>query len=124
MLSLKRNLTPPRLHTTLIHGRAYVFALVAVAFLGWGLYATTDALLPPKSIHVRMGAGSSVARRFQIAETFASEARRRDLFADVVATKGFEDSIRQISDGKLDVAMVSTGLQISACKDARILAGL
>jgi hypothetical protein len=114
----------PRLHTRLSHGRAYVFALVAVAFVGWGLYAATDALLPPKSVHVRMGAGSSVARRFQIAETLAREARRRDLFADVIATKGFEDSICQISDGKLDVAVVSTGLQISACKDARILAGL
>jgi TRAP-type uncharacterized transport system substrate-binding protein len=71
-----------------------------------------------------MGAGSAVARRFQIVESFASEARRRDLFVEVVATKGFEDSIRQVSGGKLDLAAVSSGLEIAECKNVRVLAGL
>src|SRR5262245_9766268 len=93
-------------------GRAYLFGLVALAFIGWGLYAAITILRPPVDLHVRLAAGSSAARRFQIAETFASEARRHDLFAEVVATKGFEDSIRQIASGNADLAIVSTGLQI------------
>ena len=98
-------------------GRAYLFVIFAVACISWGLYAAIDASRPPASVHVRLAAGSSVARRFQIVETFASEARRRDLFVEVAATKGFEDSIRQLSEGKLDLAAVSSGLEISECKN-------
>ena len=101
-----------------------LFVIFAVACICWGVYAAIDASRPPASVHVRLAAGSSVGRRFQIVETFASEARRRDLFVEVAATKGFEDSIRQLSEGKLDLAAVSSGLEISECKNVRVLAGL
>jgi TRAP-type uncharacterized transport system substrate-binding protein len=103
-------------------GRAYIFVLAAVAFIGWGIYSASKVFLPPKDVHVRMGAGSSVARRFQSVKTLVSEARRRELFVEVVATKGFEDSIRQLSRGKLDLAVVSSGLEIPECKNVRVLA--
>ena len=106
------------------YGRASIFVVLAVACIGWGLYAAIDAIRPPASVHLRLAAGSSVARRFQIVKTFASEARQRDLFVEVVATTGFEDSIRQLSEGKLDLAAVSSGLEISECKNVRVLAGL
>jgi TRAP-type uncharacterized transport system substrate-binding protein len=110
--------------STLNHGRAYVLGLLAVMLMGWGLYSAVDVLRPPVSEHVRLAAGSSVARRYQIAETLAVEARRRDLLVEVVPTKGFEDSVRQVSNGKLDLAMVSSGLEIPECKDVRVLAGM
>ena len=113
----------PRI-ATLNYGRAYVFGLVAVAFIGWGLYAAIEALRPLSNVHVRLAAGSSVARRFQIAETLATDARSRDLYVEVVPTNGFEDSIRQVANGKQDLAMVSSGLEIAECKDVCVLAGL
>jgi TRAP-type uncharacterized transport system substrate-binding protein len=113
----------PRI-TTLNYGRAYVFGLVAVAFIGWGLYAAIEALRPVSSVRVRLAAGSSVVRRFQIAETLATDSRSRDLYVEVVPTKGFEDSIRQVANGKQDLAMVSSGLEVAECKDVRVLAGL
>jgi TRAP-type uncharacterized transport system substrate-binding protein len=105
-------------------GRAYIFALAAVAFMGWGLYSASKALRPPEDMHVRMGAGSAVARRVHIVESFATEARKRDLFIEAVSTKGFEDSIRQLAAGKLDIAGVSSGLEIAEGKNVRVLAGL
>lgn len=105
-------------------GRAYVYGLVAMAFLGWGLYAAFDALRPPTDVHVRLAAGSPATRRFQMAETLATEGRKRDLFVEVLATKGFEESVRDIVDGKADLALVSSGLEVSECKDVRVLAGL
>ena len=113
----------PRI-ATLNYGRAYVFGLVAVAFIGWGLYAAIDALRPLSSVHVRLAAGSSVVRWFQIAETLATDARSRDLYVEVVPTNGFEDSIRQVANGKQDLAMVSSGLEIAECKDVCVLAAL
>lgn len=104
-------------------GRAYLFGLAAIALIGWGLYAAIDALRPVSTEHVRLAAGSSVTRRFQIAETLAAHARPRDLEIEIVSTKGFEDSIRQLADGEQDLAMVSSGLKIAACKDVRVLAG-
>jgi TRAP-type uncharacterized transport system substrate-binding protein len=71
-----------------------------------------------------MAAGSAVARRFQIAETLADEARRHDLFIDVAATNGFQDSVHQLEGGTADLALVSTGLQTTESKDDRVLAGL
>jgi TRAP-type uncharacterized transport system substrate-binding protein len=105
-------------------GRAYVLGLIALAFTAWGLYAAFNALRPRPNMHVRLAAGSSVARRFQFAETFATETRKRDLYVDVVATNGFEDSIRQVAEGKADLALVSSGLEVSQCKNLCILAGL
>lgn len=106
------------------HGRAYLFAVVAVALIGWGLYASIDALRTPSSFHLRLAAGSSVARRFQVAEALASEGRKRDVYIEVIPTAGFEDSIRQVASGQLDLALVSAGLEIPECKDLRVLAGL
>ena len=105
-------------------GRVSGFALLATACIGWGLYAAFDALRPPVSMQVRLGAGSTVARRFRFAETFAAEARKQDLYAEVVATEGFEDSIRQVANGQLDLAMVSSGLDAPECDEVRVLAGL
>jgi TRAP-type uncharacterized transport system substrate-binding protein len=109
---------------SLKYGRAYIFALAAVACFGWGLYAASSVFRPPLDVHVRLGAGSAVARRFQIVESFVSEARKRNLFIEVVATTGFEDSIRQLAAGKLDIAGVSSGLEIAEGKNVRVLAGL
>src|SRR6185295_16559334 len=95
-----------------------------LALLGWGICATADVLLPARSLHVRMGAASAAARRFQIAETLANDARKHQLLVDVVATEGFEDSIHKVSAGELDVALVSTGLKVPQCNNARIVAGL
>ncbi len=105
-------------------GRAYVLGLVALAFIGWGIYAAIEALRPRADVHVRLAAGSSVTRRFQIAESFATESRKHGLYVDVACTQGFEDSIRQVVNGQADLALVSSGLEISDCKDIRILAGL
>ncbi|MGD9634529.1 MAG: hypothetical protein AB7G28_20255 [Pirellulales bacterium] len=109
---------------SLKYGRAYLLGLIAVVCLGWALYSAVHTLVPPQSVELRLAAGSAVTRRFQIAETFANEARHHDVFIDVAATGGFEDSIHQLADGTADLAIVSTGLETAECKEGRILAGL
>lgn len=113
-----------RLRLNLRRGRAILLALLAVLFLGWGTHRLIILLRRPDDSHVRLAAGSVVARRFQIAECLAGEARRRGLEVDVVATKGFEDSVRQVSQGQLDLAAVSSGLGLPDCGNVRLLAGL
>lgn len=98
--------------------------LVAVTCFGWGLYATFDALRGEQCVFVRLGAGSAVARRFQILESLAHEARGRDVFVEAISTNGFEDSIHQVAEGNLDLAAVSSGLKSSEAKNVRLLAGL
>lgn len=105
-------------------GSAYVYALVAMAFIGWGVYATLNAFRPQADVHVRLAAGSSAVRRFQLAESLAIESRKQDLFVEVVATEGFEESVRQFVDGKAELALVSSGLEVSGYKNVRVLAGL
>lgn len=110
--------------TSLKYGRAYVFGVVAIACLGWGVYSTLKALRPPESLQVRLAAGPTMTRRFQIAEALTSEARRHDLHIELVPTAGFEDSVRQVTHGELDLALVSSGLEMPECKDTCVLAGL
>ena len=105
-------------------GRTYFLIALAVGSIGYGIYASLVKLRPVEEESVRLGAGSAVARRFQIAECLASESRTNGLLMEVVATKGFEDSMRQVSEGKLDAAMVSSGLQIYGCENVQLLAGL
>lgn len=106
------------------YGRASVLGLVALAFIAWGLYAAVNALRPRENVLVRLAAGPTVARRFQVAESFAAEARTIDLYVEPVPTAGFEDSIRQVANGQLDLAFVSSGLKISECKHVSVLAGI
>lgn len=114
----------PRVRFSLKFGRAYVLVLIAVAFLGWGVYAASTAFLPPQDVRLRLAAGSPIARRFQIAEAFANEARRHDVFIEVAATDGFQDSIHQLATQTADLAIVSTGLEHAECMGERVLAGL
>jgi hypothetical protein len=86
-----------------------------VACLSWGLYAATNALRPPVSLHIRLAAGSTAARKLQIAETLAADARERNLYVELVATKHFEGSIRKVATGELDLAMVSSGREVREC---------
>ena len=93
-------------------GRTYLLLALAVGMFGYGIYASLVKLRPLDEECVRLGAGSAVARRFEIAEWLASESRTNGLLMEVEATKGFEDSMRQVSEGKLDAALVSSGLQV------------
>ena len=107
----------------MIRGRVYVLVLVAIACIGWGLYATFGACgrLIVFAYKLRQGRRP---RRFQIVESFAHEARRHDVFVDVVPTKGFEESIHRVSEGASDLASVSSGLRTSESKNVQLLAGL
>jgi TRAP-type uncharacterized transport system substrate-binding protein len=118
LLGLIFNLPQPR------HGRTYLLIVLAAACIAWGLYASIDDVRPADQTHVRLAGGSAVERRFQIAECLAGEAHACGLDVDVVPTKGFTDAIEQVSQRKLDAAVVSSGLQTAGCEHVRLLAGL
>ena len=105
-------------------GRTYLLVALAVGSIGYGIYASLREVATGRGTDGAVGGGVGGARRFQIAECLASESRTNGLLMDVVATKGFEDSMRQVSEGKLDAAMVSSGLQIYGCENVQLLAGL
>lgn len=118
MLGLISNL--PQLR----RGRTYLLILLAVACIAWGLYSAVDNFRPADSNHVRLAGGSAVERRFQIAECLAGEACSSGLEVEVVPTKGFTDAIKQVSEHKLEAAVVSSGLHTEGCENVRVLAGL
>ncbi len=111
-------------HAKFRRGRTIFLVLLAVGCVSWGIYALIQELRPPDAMKLRLAAGANVARRFEIAQCLAGEARRRGLELEVVATSGFEESMQQVSEGKLDVAAVCSGIQISGCENIRVLAGL
>ena len=58
---------------SLRRGRTYLLIVLAMACLGWGLYSLVEFMRPAELKRVRLGAGSAVARRFQIAQCLADE---------------------------------------------------
>jgi len=103
---------------------AYALLLVACCCLAWGLYASHAALRPDSNIQIKLAAGEAITRRFEIAGYLAEEARSLGVEAEVVETKSFQDSIQQVIDGKVDMALVSSGLPFENSNDIRVLAGL
>lgn len=105
-------------------GRTILLMLLAVAGAAWGCYALVDELRIHDPERMRVAAGSAVARRFQIAQYLAKQAGEAGIEMDIVANAGFEESMRQLADGTVDMALVSSGLESAEAAHVQVLAGL
>lgn len=105
-------------------GRAYLLMLLAVASIAWAAYLAIEAYHADAPIDLRLAAGSSVERRYQIAEYLATEARDENLQIELVETEGYSDAIAQLNAGQVDAAIVSSGIKVHDCANVRVVAGL
>ena len=103
---------------------ATMLGLAAAGFIGWGVHSTFHAVRPHHWSHIQIAGGPVALRRQNIGEAFARDALQNDLDVEIVTTEGFEDSIRQVAAGKIEMAGVSSGLMIPECKEVRLLAGI
>jgi len=99
---------------------AYRTQLVRKAFVALGcgvlLSLSLSRLLPLMSSGeipmLRMSAGPRLTRRHEVATYLAKEAARNGVLIDVVTNRGTGDTLEQIKDRKLDMAIVSSGVSL------------
>lgn len=105
-------------------GRAIAFLILAICCIGWGLYFLVSELRPTEDVTVRLAAGSSVTRRFQVAQFLADEARAHGVDMQVVSIGDYREALQDAAEGRLDMGLVSSGLNVPGYENLRLLAGL
>jgi len=99
------------------------FALIGLAAVGLAAYVALHEP-KPRPIRLRMSAGRAAGERHRIADALRREASRRAIAIDLVETAGSDESLRELDAGRLDVAFVQGGLDLSGRPDLRQVAGL
>jgi hypothetical protein len=105
-------------------GRALLLMAMAVGCLGWAAYSLVQSYRPPTIEHVRLGAGTVVERRYQVAEYLAAAASDSGLEVELVSTYGSKDALTKLAAGTIDVALLSSGLRVHEFDHVALLAGL
>jgi TRAP transporter TAXI family solute receptor len=103
--------------------REWILLLIAVAFLGLGLWIGSPWTVQ-RVVRLRMAAGDVQGARYQIAATLADHLRKYRLELEVIPSAGSEESLDWVDAGEIDLALVQGGLELGARSQVRQVASL
>lgn len=94
--------------------------LLAVAGAAWGCYALVDELRIHDPERVRVAAGSAAAAISDCAVPGGAGGGQAGIEMEIVPSAGFEESMQQLADGTVDMALGVVGARVrgsGACAD-------
>lgn len=97
-------------------------ALASVIFFALCYLLVTKFVFQQHTRVLRLSAGPTATRRHKVAEYLAQQAAHHALSIQLVDSPGSEDCLEQIAAGKLDAAIVSSGVKIPHDDNIRVLA--
>ena len=95
-----------------------------LGFAALGLWLAAPLLLEHKTPVLRMSAGPEATRRHQVAAYFAREAARNGVVLRMEANTETEASLEAMKAGKLDLAIVSSGVVVPEDDDVMVLGAI
>ncbi len=91
--------------------RARLLSLVVVAMVFvTGYFLLRGSRVP--AVHLRMSAGDALGHRHELAKILAGQAAAIRLHLELISTKGSEESMTEVAEERLDVALVQGGLKL------------
>lgn len=96
--------------------------LVGCMLIGLGGYITWSHFINDVPVILSLSAGRAETRRHQLAEQLRDSVSSGNITLSVVSTAGSEEALHQVESGKLDLAIVSSGIISSGKSNIRELA--
>jgi len=102
----------------------YVVALIGMVALGTGGLVGAWLYQKSKVPSLRLSAGPESSRRAAVANDLRRQAAEHGLTLSLVSSAGSEESLKWLQEGKLDAAIVSSGVKIPEDDEIAVLGAL